>query len=120
MPNVITGLQAMAAAAALAKAGGKWTPVFRQPADPNGIPMGGPQRVGCMLGVRYVRGQMSAITIDIPGVIVRPDTPRFEGVLANGCEPPMQGDTICIDGKQVRVMDVMAQAKPLYVLTLEP
>lgn len=119
MQSAITGLQAGEVAAALVKAGGKWTPIFRQAADPNGVPEGEPQRIGCMLGVRYTRGQMSAITIDIPGVIIRPETPRFEGVLAGGCEPPRQGDSICVGGKQVNVLDVMNQAPPLYVLTLE-
>ncbi len=117
--SMITGLQTMAVAAVLAKAGGKWTPIFRQPIDPNRVPEGEPQRIGCMLGVRYARGQMSAITIDIPGLLIRPETPRFEGVLANGCEPPQKGDTLCLGGKQIIVLDVMGHAPPLYVLTLE-
>lgn len=117
--GIVTGLQMAAIAAALAKAGGKWTPVYRQPVDPNGVPTGGPERIGCMLGVRYTKGQMSALTIDVPGIIVRPDTPRFEGILAGGCKAPRAGDTICVGGKRVNILDVMNAAPPLYVLTLE-
>lgn len=62
---------------------------------------------------------MSAITIDMPGMIVRPDTPRFEGVLADGCPPPAQGDKLCIGGVMMNVLDVTAAAPPLYVMTLE-
>ena len=116
---LIVGLAAHMTAAALAKAGGRWTPVYRQPADANGVPVGEPVRIGCMLGMRYVRGQMSAITIDMPGMIVRPDTPRFEGVLADGCPPPAQGDKLCIGGVMMNVLDVTAAAPPLYVMTLE-
>ena len=52
---------------------------------------------------------MSAITIDMPGMIVRPDTPRFEGVLADAaCPPPAQGDKLCIGGVMMNVLDVTA------------
>ena len=119
MSGLIKGRQAAQVAAALCKAGAKWTPIYRRQKDANGMPMGEPERIGCMLGVRYVRGEMSAITIDIPGVVVRPDTPRFEGMLANGCAMPEKGDALCIGGVHVRILDVMSQAPPMYVLTLE-
>ena len=118
--SLITGKQAVAVAVAIARAGGRWTPIYRQPKDANGVPNGAPVRIGCILGVRFARGQMSAITIDVPGVVVRPDTPRFEGVLANGCTPPMQGDTICVGGQHIPILDVMTQLPPLYILTLQP
>ena len=43
----------------------------------------------------------------------------FEGILAGGCKAPRAGDTICVGGKRVGILDVMDAAPPLYVLTLE-
>lgn len=53
---LIVGLAAHMTAAALAKAGGRWTPVYRQPADANGVPAGEPVRIGCMLGMPVCQG----------------------------------------------------------------
>ena len=118
----ISGLQALAVATALAQAGGKWTPYYRQPVDANGVATGEPARVGCLLGKRYQKGQASTIRIDVPGVIATKDVTRFEGVLANGCTMPLQGDMLCVDGttgERAKILTVNTDAQPLLVLTLD-
>jgi hypothetical protein len=116
----INGLQAGAIAAALAQAGGVWTPFYRQATDGNGVPTGEPVRMGCLLGKRYTKGQASTLRIDIPGVIATRDVTRFEGVLANGCAPPQAGDQLCVGANaRVKITGVNTDAAPLYVLTLD-
>lgn len=120
--SVINGAEAVSVAAALAKAGAKWTPFFRQHTDGNGVPIGSPVRVGCILGKTYVKGQASNLRIEVPGVIVGQDVMRFEGVLAAGCSLPKKGDTICIDGttgERATIMSVTSDAAPLVILTLD-
>lgn len=115
----IDGLQANAIAAALAQAGGKWTPCYRQAMDANGVPEGEPKRIGCLLGKTYSKGLASALRVDIPGVIATKDVTRFEGVLAAGCSTPRVGDTLGIGGARIAILTVNADASPLLVLTLD-
>lgn len=114
----INGLQANAIAAALAQAGGKWTPYYRTPVDLNGVATGEAARIGCLLGKTYTKGQASSIRIDIPGVIATRDVTRFEGVQAGGVLPKT-GDYLCVDGTKVRITTVNTDAAPLLVLALD-
>ncbi len=115
----IDGLQANAIAAALAQAGGKWTPYYRQAVDANGVPEGEPMRIGCLLGKTYSKGLASALRVDIPGVIATKDVTRFEGLLARSCSMPKMGDALGIDGKRIGILTVNADAYPLLLLTLD-
>ena len=63
-----------------ARAGGVWRGLragLARAADANGVPIGGAQKVGCVYGVRYERGQTANVLVDIPGVIARMDAPRL-------------------------------------------
>ena len=104
---------------ALVQAGARWTPVFRRPLDPNGQPMGDPERVGCILGMRYRRGSSSTIKIDVPGIILRMDVPRFEGVLAYNCGEIKARDEIRVQGTAYTIMDVQAIDGLYHILTLQ-
>ena len=42
-------------------------PVWRVQRDANGVPIGGAQKIGCVYGVRYERGQTANVLVDIPG-----------------------------------------------------
>lgn len=106
-------------AAALAKAGAKWTPVFRKERDLNGMETGVETRVGCILGLSYVKGVSSILKIDVPGTILQTDVPRFEGVLAYNGGAIQKQDEICISGVRHEIMDVQAVDQMYYVLTLK-
>ena len=54
---------------ALAAYGAVCVPVWRVQRDANGVPIGGTQKIGCVYGVRYERGQTANVLVDIPGVI---------------------------------------------------
>lgn len=56
---------------ALAAYGAVCVPVWRVQRDANGVPIGGAQKIGCVYGVRYERGQTANVLVDIPGVIAR-------------------------------------------------
>lgn len=114
----ITGLQAIAIASALAQAGAKWTPFYRKPVDANGVPMGDPTRIGCLLGKTYTKGQTNLIRVDVPGVVASKDVTRFEGVLS-GSAMPQIGDLLCTGGLRIKIMSVNADSAPLVVLTLD-
>lgn len=58
---------------ALAAYGAVCVPVWRVHRDANGVPIGGAQKIGCVYGVRYERGQTANVLVDIPGVIARMD-----------------------------------------------
>lgn len=106
-------------AGALAKAGAKWTPVFRKTRDANGMPTGEETRVGCVLGLKYKKGASTILKIDVPGAVLQTDVPRFEGVLAyNGTEIVKQ-DEICVGGKRYEIMDVQSFDGAYYILTLK-
>lgn len=118
---IISGAEAKSVAVVLVKAGAKWTPFFRQPVDANGVATGSPVRMGCILGITYVKGQASNLRVEVPGVMVSQDVTRFEGVLGS-TDTPQAGDLICINGatgERAHIMDVNAEAAPLIVLTLD-
>ena len=106
-------------AGALAKAGAKWTPVFRKARDANGVVTGAETRVGCVLGLKYVKGVSSILKIDVPGTILQTDIPRFEGVMAYNTGPILKHDEICIGGVRYEIMNVQTVDDLLYVLTLK-
>ena len=108
-------------AGALAKAGAKWTPVFRKPRDANGVETGEAEtRVGCVLGLKYVRGVSSILKIDVPGTVLQTDIPRFEGVIAYNGGEIQKLDEICIGGVRHVIMDIPAVVDGMYyVLTLK-
>ena len=62
---------------ALAAYGAVCVPVWRVQRDANGVLIGGAQKIGCVYGVRYERGQTANVLVDIPGVIARMDAPRL-------------------------------------------
>ena len=64
---------------ALAAYGAVCVPVWRVQRDANGVPIGGAQKIGCVYGVRYERGQTANVLVDIPGVIARMDAPELAG-----------------------------------------
>lgn len=116
---LITGNDAKAIAVALAKAGGMWTPYYRQPTDANGVATGDPVRTGCLLGKTYIKGSASTVRIDIPGVTAMQSVTRFEGILAGGCATPRTGDLLSVDGAHVKIMSVYTEGAPLIVMTLD-
>lgn len=119
---IISGAEAVRIASALALAGAKWTPYWREKKDANGVAVGLPVRMGCMLGMTYIKGQTSNLRIEVPGVIIGQDVTRFEGVLANGCGMPRSGDILCIDGttgERAKITNVSSEAAPFVVLTLD-
>lgn len=117
---MISGNQTALLAKALLKAGATWTPVYRAPTDANGMPMGDPVQVGCILGIQYRKGSLAAtLQIDLPGTIIRTDVDRFEGLVANRCLFVQAGDILRIAGQDRKVSDVQEPAPCLYVLTFE-
>ncbi len=119
---IINGVEALSVAAALAKAGARWTPFFRQATDRNGVATGAATRAGCILGKTYIKGQASNLRIEVPGVIVNQEVTRFEGVLPSGDSEPRVGDLICtcgVTGERAKITCVNTDALPLVVLTLD-
>lgn len=111
----VRGLRANAIAAALAKAGAGWTPLYRREKDAQGLPSGEPVRVGCLLGRHYRKTLPGGVIIGLPGMLASTAPLRFEGVRAHGCPVPEPGDII--DG--CRVTEVCGEGAPFYVLALE-
>ena len=72
---------------ALAAYGAFCLPFLRVKRDANGVPIGGAQKIGCVYGVRYERGQTANVLVDIPGVIARMDAPRLCCTLGETLEP---------------------------------
>lgn len=116
---MIKGKQAAELAAALVRAGAKWVPVYRPELDANGMPTGGEQRVGCILGLLYVKGRSSVLHIDVPGMLLRQNLTRFEGVLAYDCGSIQKGDVLCVQGARYGIMHVDAVEGLVYTLILD-
>ena len=84
---------------ALAIAGACCMPVYRVPADANGVATGPAACIGCLYGVRYERGQIANVLIDIPGIVLRRDTPRLL-CSVTGCARELRaGDVLCYRGQ---------------------
>lgn len=80
---------------ALAIAGAVCMPVYRVDADANGVQIGPAQCIGCVYGVKYERGQIANVLIDIPGIVARRDTPRLL-CSVTGCARELRaGDVLC-------------------------
>jgi hypothetical protein len=116
---VIKSRETARIAGALAKAGAKWTPVFRKERDLNGVATGLETRVGCLLGLKYSKGTFSTLKIDVPGTILRTDVPRFEGVMAYNGGEIKKLDEICIKSERHEILDVQAVDQMYYILTLK-
>ena len=118
---ITTGDQINVIMAAITRAGGKWLPIYRRQSDENGVGVGEPYRVGCILGrvYRHANNAIGGVVIETPGVIAARDTTRIEGVLARGCPAPVVGDIIYVSsGDPRRILDVV-QTDQVITLTLE-
>lgn len=80
---------------ALAIAGAVCMPVYRVPVDANGVATGPAACIGCVYGVRYERGQVANVLIDIPGVVARRDTPRLLCSFTGCARDVRAGDVLC-------------------------
>ena len=89
---------------ALAAYGAACVPVWRVQRDANGVPIGGAQKVGCVYGVRYERGQTANVLVDIPGVIARMDAPRLCCALGDTARSLQEGDGLTITGRWYTVL----------------
>ena len=89
---------------ALAAYGAACVPVWRVQRDANGVPLGGAQKVGCVYGVRYERGQTANVLVDIPGVIARMDAPRLCCALGDTARSLQEGDGLTITGRWYTVL----------------
>lgn len=117
---MLTGAQHALVQSALARAGAKWTPVYRQPADANGMPMGDPMRISCLLSLTYRKGNMaSTLLINTPGTVLRAEQTRFEGITSPACPPIRRNDIIRIGGEMRRIIDPVVIAPGIYTLVLE-
>ena len=84
-------------------------PVWRVQRDANGVPIGGAQKIGCVYGVRYERGQTAHVLVDIPGVIARMDAPRLCCALGDTARSLQEGDGLNIAGRWYTVLHADAQ-----------
>ncbi len=84
-------------------------PVWRVQRDANGVPIGGAQKIGCVYGVRYERGQTANVLVDIPGVIARMDAPRLCCALGDTARSLQEGDGLNIAGRWYTVLHADAQ-----------
>mgnify|MGYP000565064346 CR=1 FL=1 len=89
---------------ALAAYGAVCVPVWRVQRDANGVPIGGAQKIGCVYGVRYERGQTANVLVDIPGVIARMDAPRLCCALGDTARSLQEGDGLTITGRWYTVL----------------
>ena len=89
---------------ALAAYGAVCVPVWRVQRDANGVPIGGAQKIGCVYGVRYERGQTANVLVDIPGVIARMDAPRLCCALGDTARSLQEGDGLNITGRWYTVL----------------
>lgn len=89
---------------ALAAYGAVCVPVWRVQRDANGVPIGGAQKIGCVYGVRYERGQTANVLVDIPGVIARMDAPRLCCTLGDTARSLQEGDGLNITGRWYTVL----------------
>ena len=62
---------------ALAAYGAACVPVWRVQRDANGVPIGGAQKIGCVYGVRYERGQTANVLVDIPAGILAAEAGQY-------------------------------------------
>ena len=89
---------------ALAAYGAVCVPVWRVQRDANGVPIGGAQKIGCVYGVRYERGQTANVLVDIPGVIARMDAPRLCCARSDTARSLQEGDGLNIAGRWYTVL----------------
>ncbi len=99
---------------ALREYGAKCCPVYREEKDVNGVPTGKVDKIGCVYGMRYERGQAANVLADLPGVAVRVDAPRISCAITGCAKQLRAGDLICYDGTWYSVvlanvqMDILA------------
>ena len=94
---------------ALRLAGALCVPVWRIPKDENGVATGAAQKIGCLYGTRYERGQTANMLVDIPGVIARVDAPRLLCLYSSKVVVPRAGDLLCIGGVWYEAVSVSVQ-----------
>jgi len=104
---------------ALVVAGAKTIPVYRQPVDANGVATGEPQRIGCLFGMFYTRGQRDTVLIATPGIVARTDTDRLIAT-ACGCARSVSiGDTLFWGSRKYKVLEATIHMDVALALVLE-
>ena len=83
---------------ALRIAGAVCVPVYRIPKDENGVATGAAQKIGCLYGTRYERGQTANMLVDIPGVVARIDAPRLLCLWNSKVVALQAGDLLNVSG----------------------
>ena len=89
---------------ALRLAGAQCVPVYRIPKDENGVATDAAQKVGCLYGTKYERGQTANMLVDIPGVVARVDAPRLLCLWNEKVVPLQVGDLLCVGGSWYEVI----------------
>lgn len=104
---------------ALGACGAVCVPVWRVRRDANGVPIGSAEQIGCVVGLRYERGQTANVLVDIPGVIVRLDAPRLCCALSETARNLQEGDGVKIAGRWYTVLRADVQMNILCDVVLK-
>lgn len=84
-------------------------PVYRTDADANGVQIGPARCIGCVYGVRYERGQVANVLVDIPGIVARRDTPRLLCSVTGCARDVRAGDVLCYRGQWYEALSCEVQ-----------